>query len=178
MKTKSYLDLAAFRKANGINQAELADILGVSRSFISLIETGANKLPHDKFVLLNRVACDREWSTDELHPHLTRLKQLDKALVGRGVRRGKYPLDFSASTYLSFSQGRKGIDEELADAIVNDPKYTSRYININKEWLLTGKGEMFLPETVEQLSKKLAELMERFVQIEERLDNLEKHIRK
>lgn len=42
MKT---IDLHSFRRVNNIKQSELADYLGVSRGFISLVETGASKLP-------------------------------------------------------------------------------------------------------------------------------------
>ena len=42
MKT---IDLHSFRRLNKIKQTELAEYLGVSRGFISLVETGASKLP-------------------------------------------------------------------------------------------------------------------------------------
>ncbi len=39
------IDLKAFRKANKLTQAQLADLLGISRSFIGQVECGASKLP-------------------------------------------------------------------------------------------------------------------------------------
>ena len=39
------IDLHSFRRLNKIKQTELAEYLGVSRGFISLVETGASKLP-------------------------------------------------------------------------------------------------------------------------------------
>ncbi len=42
MKT---IDLHSFRRINKIKQSELAEYLGVSRGFISLVETGSSKLP-------------------------------------------------------------------------------------------------------------------------------------
>lgn len=43
------VDLKEFRQVNGLKQKDLAEVLGVSRSFISLIESGVSKLP-DKYL--------------------------------------------------------------------------------------------------------------------------------
>lgn len=43
------VDLKEFRQVNGLKQKDLAEVLGVSRSFISLIESGFSKLP-DKYL--------------------------------------------------------------------------------------------------------------------------------
>ena len=39
------IDLKGFRKANKLTQADLAELIGISRSFIGQIECGASKLP-------------------------------------------------------------------------------------------------------------------------------------
>lgn len=170
---KSYLDLAAFRKANSINQTELAELLGVSRSFISLIETGVNKLPTEKYHRLMELAREREWRTEELCPCLTRIKGLDRALLAKGISRGgKYPLGLSPSIYNSISCGRIGIDDELANEIVLDSRYASRGININRAWLISGEGEMFLPATLEQLDKKVEDLMIKVSNLERMLQSV------
>lgn len=41
------INLKAFRKANKLTQANLANILGLSRSFISQVEAGYSKFPED-----------------------------------------------------------------------------------------------------------------------------------
>lgn len=41
------IDLKSFRKANGLKQQDLANILGLSRSFISQVEAGYSKFPED-----------------------------------------------------------------------------------------------------------------------------------
>lgn len=57
------IDLKHFRKINKIRQDTLAKYLGVSRSFISLVETGKSNLPDDKIEkLLNN---DRGWIVDD-----------------------------------------------------------------------------------------------------------------
>lgn len=45
-------DLHAFRKANKLKQEDLAKYLNTTRAFISMVETGASKLPLEKLSLL------------------------------------------------------------------------------------------------------------------------------
>lgn len=45
-------DLRAFRKANKLKQEDLAKYLNTTRAFISMVETGASKLPSEKLSLL------------------------------------------------------------------------------------------------------------------------------
>lgn len=46
------VDLHAFRKANKLKQEDLAKYLNTTRAFISMVETGASKLPPEKLSLL------------------------------------------------------------------------------------------------------------------------------
>ncbi len=46
------VDLHAFRKANKLKQDDLAKYLNTTRAFISMVETGASKLPPEKLSLL------------------------------------------------------------------------------------------------------------------------------
>lgn len=46
------IDIKQFRKRNKLKQEELAEYLGVTRAFISMVETGASKLPTEKLNLL------------------------------------------------------------------------------------------------------------------------------
>lgn len=45
-------DLRAFRKANKLKQKDLAKYLNTTCAFISMVETGASKLPPEKLSLL------------------------------------------------------------------------------------------------------------------------------
>lgn len=57
------LDLRLFRKVNRITQDDVADYLGVSKGFVSQVETGKSALPEDKELrLLNN---DKGWSVEE-----------------------------------------------------------------------------------------------------------------
>ncbi len=58
------VDLKAFRKGNGLSQKEVAEYLGVTRSFIGQVEAGFSKLPIDKVSkLLNNT---HNWVTTSL----------------------------------------------------------------------------------------------------------------
>ena len=46
------VDLHAFRRVNKLKQEDLAKYLNTTRAFISMVETGASKLPPEKLSLL------------------------------------------------------------------------------------------------------------------------------
>ena len=58
------IDLKAFRKANGLTQADVAQYLSVSAPFITRVESGLNKLPEDKLQKL--INNDRGWDVSYL----------------------------------------------------------------------------------------------------------------
>ena len=58
------IDIKQFRKRNKLKQEELAEYLGVTRAFISMVETGASKLPTEKLNLL--VSNTHGWDTSML----------------------------------------------------------------------------------------------------------------
>ena len=58
------IDIKQFRKRNKLKQEELAEYLGVTRAFISMVETGASKLPTEKLNLL--VSNPHGWDTSML----------------------------------------------------------------------------------------------------------------
>ena len=58
------VNLKAFRKANKIKQEVLADYLGVSRGYISIVETTDSKLSDEKVAML--LANDKSWDTSML----------------------------------------------------------------------------------------------------------------
>lgn len=58
------VDIKNFRKANNLKQQELAEYLGTTRSFISLIETGRSKLPDE--MLAKLLTNNKGWDTSAL----------------------------------------------------------------------------------------------------------------
>ena len=57
------IDLKGFRKANKLTQADLAELIGISRSFIGQIECGASKLP-DSY--LQALLANKDYDTSML----------------------------------------------------------------------------------------------------------------
>lgn len=58
------IDIRAFRRANRLKQEELAEFLGVTRAFVSMVENGTSKLPQDKLNLL--LSNQKGWETSML----------------------------------------------------------------------------------------------------------------
>ena len=57
------IDLKGFRRANKLTQADLAELIGISRSFIGQIECGASKLP-DSY--LQALLANKDYDTSML----------------------------------------------------------------------------------------------------------------
>ena len=57
------IDLKGFRKANKLTQADLAELIGISRSFIGQSECGASKLP-DSY--LQALLANKDYDTSML----------------------------------------------------------------------------------------------------------------
>ena len=66
-------DLRLFRKANGLTQLTVAEYLGVSKQFITQVETGKVALPTDK---LKKILDNPSWSLDEYHKLVANLEIL------------------------------------------------------------------------------------------------------
>ena len=57
------LNLRLFRKRNGLTQNAVAEYLGVSKVFISYVESGRSALPEDKFQQI--INNDRGWVVED-----------------------------------------------------------------------------------------------------------------
>lgn len=71
------VDLKGFRSANNLSQQDVADFLGVSRSFVGQVESGFSKLPKDKIDKLG--ANNRGWDVSLLLVDGTHLGDGDRA---------------------------------------------------------------------------------------------------
>lgn len=164
------VDLVGFRKINGLSQKDVSEFLGISVSFISRIEKGEAKLPDDK---INKILSDgkKGWSRTTLVPAYDRLCKLCDALYF-----SRYPdhlddlfdndkesdfsiLEYEApimripeSTRESIKMGRIGITDAIAETIIQANP------TISKEWLMTGKGEMFIQESQSKANKRIEDL--------------------
>ena len=148
-KSKNYenhLFLDAFRKKNALLQQDVADFLGTSRGYISMVEKGDSKLSASKIEMLLNGAQEHNWDTSDLVPAYNRLlfaifsdqdgshlhayteQELDTILSDL----------LTPSTVSKIKYGEIGINEAIADAIVK------HYPHINRQWLIDGSGEMFI----------------------------------
>jgi transcriptional regulator with XRE-family HTH domain len=80
-----------------------------------------------------------------------RMKELRKAMGKSQEEFGKI-LGITKSGVSDIESGRRNVTEQHIIMLRNE--------NVNEDWLRTGKGEMFIPETKdEQISKMLADVL-------------------
>lgn len=143
------VDLPAFRQRNHLLQKDIADYLGVSRGYISMVEKGRSRLSRESLDKL--YDNPYHWNTDDLVPAQTRI---EKALVylnqTRNEQRAAEGLPPSGFTYGydgeddAIRYGEMGIPEYIADIWCEGAPELSR------EWLLNGEGEMLVQDTPEE----------------------------
>ena len=146
----SLVNLTAFRQRNGILQKDLADYLGVSRGYISLVESGRSNLSPEN---IDKIFDNPyHWNTDDLVPAYTRLSRVLDYLNGeRNVQRaaeGLGPAFFSFlpndESELAIKHGYSDIPEHVADQWCHEAPELSR------KWLLYGEGEMLVQKAAEE----------------------------
>lgn len=149
MKKNRQIYLYEFRKSERITQTELAEFLGTSRSFLSLVESGHCKMPEDKIdMIMIKGRKTKEWNINALNPPFYRLWSLATALKPEGMTEEEQYFNFEtgqtlfhiqSSEVISIKYGEKNISDKIADAILE------QYPKVNREWLLFGTGSMFKP---------------------------------
>lgn len=142
--------LTDFRKDNKITQQELADFLGTTRSYLSLVESGKSKLADDK---IDKIYCEgrtlQHWDVKKFNPTYFRLYEL--ALYIDKQTNGGYPVVFNWSTgenllYLTsmdIDHVRYG-KATITDNIINE--LIKQTPNLNPDWLKYGYGKMILED--------------------------------
>lgn len=164
------INLAAFRKKNRITQQQVADFIGTSKVFVSSIEKGSCRLPDQK---LNHLYFDSGWDPSDLNPHFQRvLKSWIEYNKENGINKKVAPLDdpidpfnLAENAMYCLFYGYIGIDDEIANAI------TRVMPGISREWLLTGKGEMFSSCSIKD-EERIAALEERVRKLEATVNRL------
>lgn len=143
------IDLREFRKANNLQQDDIADYLGVTKSFISQVENGKRDLPQSQLskLLLNY----HGWVTTSLqkkkeNPYpggpsgMDSVGRLQKIFEIYGIDAqhlvDKMELDDPKAIYDILNGKNKDISPKLAVKII------SAFPEINKRWLLTGDGDV------------------------------------
>ena len=156
----SLVNLTAFRQRNGILQKDLADYLGVSRGYISLVESGRSNLSPENIGKL--FANPYHWNDEDLVPAFTRLCQVQDYLciTKYGQREDSEISDLIPpdGTVEAIKYGYIDIPVDLVD------KWCADSPELNREWLLTGKGKMItegstkVPSQIEVLQAKIDKL--------------------
>ncbi len=176
------VDLRGFRIKNRIKQAELAEFLGTSAAFISLIETGQNKLPEDKIrKILREGAMQKPWYVECLIPAYARIMHLHNYLKEnfslRYLPPKNSPLYLNEKIASSIMLGKIDISDDIATAIVDKLK---PFVQINKQWLITGEGEMIIPSNDEisntDLKKRIKILEQKYESLLSRIKRLESQL--
>lgn len=146
---QDYLFLEAFRKKNKITQQDLADFLGVSRGFVSLVESGKSKLPEDKIDMIMREGrLDQKWDVSTLNPLYYRLYELAEDFSNRQDPRPQIVFDWETGqslfpitplAMLDIKHGKEGFSYELMHKV----RFVTPYVNYH--WLKFGAGSMYIP---------------------------------
>ena len=72
------MDLRLFRKANGITQGAVAEYLGVSKQFISMVEAGKATLSEDKLL---KILDNADWSSEKYYQLLETIEQMKRTVA-------------------------------------------------------------------------------------------------
>lgn len=108
------VQLKIFRKANNLTQIEVAEFLGIGKSFISRIESGSVGLPEDKLIkLLNN---DRGWDVSMLKSEMAGKvsNNINSVVNSHNFR---YDSGISATEFLAFAQENQRQMGQLIDTI-------------------------------------------------------------
>lgn len=153
------IDIADFRKRNHITQTDLAQYLGISRSFINQVENGKVALPESRLrELLENSPREKEWDTYPLVPAYGRIMRLYHILLNDdttgsnrvflGLETNPFFLEDDVIENIKF--GRMGITEPIIQKIHEYFPYVNRY------WLETGEGNPYSFLQTNEMGNELA----------------------
>ena len=108
-------DIKRFRRVNNLLQKDLADYLGVSREFVSMVESGRSILPHDRL----RKLLDNEhgWDTSMLSPNIV------KQSIGSGSRDNILIAGDVSAELLALKRENEMLRQQLEEAKAQNQRY-------------------------------------------------------
>lgn len=187
---QNFINLEAFRKHNHITQEKIAQYLGTTRGYISLVESGRSKLSDEKIdKLMGEGRLEEGWNVYPLNPAFYNLYTLseylrsmdDKLSPAFDWESGQNPLMIQPLELLEIKHGKKDITPKIANTIVQ------RYPYVNRDWVMSGNGDWLLTEaqqtirkeinsneTVLTLEERIAALDRRFCEMMEKIDRIER----
>ena len=135
------INLKQLRIDNNLSQIEIAQYLGVSRGYISIIETGKNTLPKN---LVDLIFNDAEklwgWDLKNFNPPYYRLTTLIKALskihpqMQPVDKNEDNPFGLDAITMSRIKYGKQELTPQIVENICH------WFPECNAEYLLSGEG--------------------------------------
>ena len=126
------LNLRLFRKANKLTQDAVADYLGVTKGFISQVETGKSSLPEDK---LQKLLDNPQWSLDEY-------KRMAASFLAISVAKPEDPVPvavgdgdvlYRVPLLPIFAQGSESVMESQCEKVVSPVKDVDMAVHIYGE---------------------------------------------
>lgn len=136
-------DLRLFRKANGITQQAVAEYLGVTKQFITQIETGKVALPTDK---LKKILDNPEWSLMEYNRLVETLEDMKRGKECKVGRVEKEASDQLFRVRLIPYEARGGLIGDFVDG-VHDYDCESVVSPIKSvDFAMTVTGDSMMPE--------------------------------
>jgi len=140
------IDIQGFRKQNHITQTDIAEYLGISRSFVNQVENGKAALPESRLrKLLEDSPKDKNWDIYPLVPAYGRVLRLffiltndDTAVINRFFLGSETdPFNLDSDILESLKLGKSGMSESIIQHIQEHFPYVNRY------WLETGEGSPY-----------------------------------
>ena len=156
---KKYVNLTAFRKRNHLKQQDIATFLGVTRAFVSLVETGRAKLTEHA---IRSLYLESKWDPADLVPEFKRFvdiwsdyaESIGGELPIRPMDEDN-PFGISNGIILDLFFGNIGLNDKIADQVMK------LVPNLNREWFLSGEGPRYLIKQKTPIGL-LEELLEKF----------------
>lgn len=173
---QNFINLEAFRKHNHITQEKIAQYLGTTRGYISLVESGRSKLSDEKIdKLMGEGRLEEGWNVYPLNPSFYNLYTLseylrsmdDKLSPAFDWESGQNPLMIQPLELLEIKHGKKDITPKIANTIVQ------RYPYVNRDWVMSGNGDWLLTEAQQTIRKEISG-SEKVLTIEERIAALDR----
>ena len=137
-------NLRLFRKANGLTQLDVAEYLGVSKQFITQVETGRSLLPTDK---LKKILDNPAWSLKEYNRLVDNLDSLasegnEKQVSQMARRDGDAPLRVRLVPF----EARGGMIGDFVDGVMDyDCEMVVSPIK-GVDFAMTVTGDSMMPE--------------------------------
>ncbi|MBR3386953.1 MAG: helix-turn-helix transcriptional regulator [Bacteroidales bacterium] len=153
------IDIESFRKQNHITQTDIAEYLGISRSFVNQVENGKAALPESRLnELLEKSPKEKGWDIYPLVPAYGRILKLYNILKNddtTGMNRlflglETNPFELEDDVIENIRLGRTGIAESVIQRIHEHFPYINRY------WLETGEGNPYSFLQSKEMGNELA----------------------